>query len=67
VDEKVTVAKSAVAQGRARLGDEKLGRGDELGELDVSSFARAADATLPKTWRVRAIRSRTPVGVAQEL
>lgn len=35
---------------------ERLGRGDEIVEMDVSSYARAEDPTLGSTWRVRAIR-----------
>jgi len=34
---------------------ERLGPGDEIVEMDVSSFARAKDPTLPKTWLARAI------------
>ena len=33
----------------------KLGKGDTLVELDVSSYARAQDDSLPKTWLVRAV------------
>jgi hypothetical protein len=36
----------------------RLGAGDDLVELDVSSGARAKDPSLPKTWQVRAIRYR---------
>lgn len=35
---------------------ERLGRNDELMELDVSDAARASDPTLPRTWVVRVIR-----------
>lgn len=35
---------------------ERLGRGDEIVEMDVSSQARAQDKTLASTWRARAIR-----------
>lgn len=35
---------------------EKLGRGDEIVEMDVSAAARKADPSLPKQWRMRAIR-----------
>lgn len=34
----------------------RLGRNDELVEMDVSSHARKQDPTLPKTWIARAIR-----------
>jgi hypothetical protein len=34
----------------------RLGRNDELVEMDVSSHARKQDPTLPKTWISRAIR-----------
>jgi hypothetical protein len=33
----------------------QLGKGDALVELDVSSYARAQDDSLPKTWLARAI------------
>ena len=33
----------------------KLGKGDMLAELDVSSYAQGQDDSLPKTWLVRAI------------
>jgi hypothetical protein len=33
----------------------EFGRGDALVELDVSSYARGQDETLPKTWLVRAV------------
>jgi Insertion element 4 transposase N-terminal/Transposase DDE domain len=36
----------------------RLGRGDEMVELDVSSEARRKDASLPPTWCMRAIRYR---------
>jgi hypothetical protein len=36
----------------------KLGKGDMLVELDVSSYARGQDDSLPKTWLVRAIEYR---------
>jgi hypothetical protein len=35
---------------------EKLGAGDEVVEMKVSSKAKKADPTLPATWRMRAIR-----------
>lgn len=35
---------------------ERLGPGDEIVEMDVSAHARAKDPSLPKTWRMRAIR-----------
>jgi hypothetical protein len=35
---------------------ERLGRHDEIVEMNVSPQARAQDATLGRTWRVRAIR-----------
>lgn len=35
---------------------ERLGRGDELVEMDVSPEARRRDPTLPRTWQMRAIR-----------
>lgn len=44
----------------------ELGRGDELVELNVSSCARDADPTLPKTWTVRAISYQRP-GFAPQL
>jgi len=34
---------------------ERLGPGDDIVEMNVSSFARAKDPTLPKTWLTRAI------------
>ena len=34
----------------------RLGKGDELVEMDVSGAARRQDASLPKTWTMRAIR-----------
>jgi hypothetical protein len=34
----------------------KLGPGDEVVELEVSRAARAQDPSLPRTWRMRAIR-----------
>lgn len=34
----------------------RLGRGDELVEMDVSRHARGQDASLPQTWTMRAIR-----------
>lgn len=36
----------------------RLGRGDELVEMEVSREARRQDASLPKTWTMRAIRYR---------
>jgi hypothetical protein len=38
----------------------KLGTGDELVELGVTSAARKQNAELPKSWPVRAIRYRRP-------
>lgn len=38
----------------------ELGKGDQLVEFDVSSSARQADPTLPKTWLVRAVRYQRP-------
>ncbi len=35
---------------------EKLGRGDQIVEMDVSRRSRKQDPTLPSTWRARAIR-----------
>ncbi len=35
---------------------QRLGRGDSLVEMDVSSQARRQDPTLPKTWVMRAIK-----------
>lgn len=35
---------------------ERFGAGDELVELQVSSVARRKDASMPQTWRMRAIR-----------
>lgn len=35
---------------------QRLGKGDELVEMDVSREARRQDASLPRTWRMRAIR-----------
>lgn len=35
---------------------ERLGPGDEIVEMEVSSAARRKDPSLPKIWRVRAIR-----------
>lgn len=35
---------------------QRLGKGDELVEMDVSRHARGQDASLPKTWTMRAIR-----------
>ena len=35
---------------------ETLGRGDEIVEMEVSAAARKADPSLPKQWRMRAIR-----------
>lgn len=35
---------------------ERLGNGDELVEMQVSSEARRQDPSLPKTWQMRAIR-----------
>ncbi len=35
---------------------ERLGKGDELVEMDVSRAARSRDPSLPKTWTMRAIR-----------
>ena len=35
---------------------ERLGRGDELIEVEVKSDARRADPSLPRFWRMRAIR-----------
>jgi hypothetical protein len=35
---------------------EHLGPGDDLVELDVTDHARAKDPSLPKTWRMRAIK-----------
>jgi hypothetical protein len=35
---------------------QRLGKGDELVEMDVSREARAQDPTLPRTWTMRAIR-----------
>ena len=43
-----------------------LGKNDELVEFTVSSSARKADPTLPKTWIVRAITYRRP-GFAPQL
>ena len=34
----------------------RLGKGDELVEMDVSRHARGQDASLPRTWTMRAIR-----------
>ena len=34
----------------------RLGKGDELVEMDVSRHARGQDASLPRTWMMRAIR-----------
>jgi hypothetical protein len=34
----------------------RLGRGDEIVEMDVSPEARRRDPTLPRTWQMRAIR-----------
>lgn len=39
---------------------ERLGKGDELVEMDVTSHSRAQDPTLPRTWTMRAIRYRRP-------
>lgn len=47
----LTRAKSTTRRHRAK----RLGKGDELVILDVSSAARKEDPTLPKTWTVRAI------------
>jgi hypothetical protein len=38
----------------------ELGAGDALVEMKVSSHARKTDPTLPKTWRVRAVRYQRP-------
>lgn len=38
----------------------RFAAGDELVELNVSSEARRKDDSLPKTWRMRAIRYRRP-------
>ena len=35
---------------------QRLGKGDELVEMDVSRHARGQDASLPRTWTMRAIR-----------
>lgn len=35
---------------------ERLASGDEIVEMDVSAYARAKDPSLPKTWRMRAIK-----------
>jgi hypothetical protein len=35
---------------------QRLGKGDELVEMDVSRHARRQDASLPRTWTMRAIR-----------
>lgn len=35
---------------------EKLGRGDEIVEMEVNPHSRRLDPTLPRTWRVRAVR-----------
>jgi hypothetical protein len=35
---------------------QRLGNGDELVEMDVSRHARGQDASLPRTWTMRAIR-----------
>lgn len=35
---------------------ERLGRGDEIVEMDVSADARKRDPSLPRTWKLRAIR-----------
>ena len=35
---------------------ERLGRGDDMVEMDVSAEARHRDPTLPRTWQMRAIR-----------
>ena len=35
---------------------ERLGRGDEIVQMDVSPQARRRDPTLPRTWQMRAIR-----------
>lgn len=35
---------------------ERLGSGDEIVEMDVSPHSRRLDASLPRTWRVRAVR-----------
>lgn len=38
----------------------RIAAGDELVELEVSREARAKDASLPRTWQVRAIRYHRP-------
>lgn len=38
----------------------KLGAGDELVEVDVSSEARRKEPSLPRTWQMRAIRYQRP-------
>lgn len=52
----LTRAKSTTAFSRLK----KLGRGDDLVELNVSSEARRKDTSLPKTWTMRAIRYQRP-------
>jgi Insertion element 4 transposase N-terminal/Transposase DDE domain len=39
---------------------ERFGPGDELVEMEVSSYARRQDPTLPRTWLARRIRYRIP-------
>jgi hypothetical protein len=39
---------------------ERLGDGDALVEMDTSDEARAQDASLPRTWRARAIQYQLP-------
>ena len=46
---------------------ETFGRGDELVEMQVSSEARRKDPTLPKSWRMRAIRYQRPGSEPQVL
>lgn len=46
---------------------ERLGKGDELVEMDVSAQARKQDPSLSRTWRMRAIRYRRPGFRAQVL
>ena len=48
----LTRARSNLASTRI----ERFASGDELVELNVSSVARTKDASMPKTWRMRAIR-----------
>jgi hypothetical protein len=39
---------------------ERVGPGDEIVEMDVSSHARAQDPSLPRTWRARRLRYKVP-------